>query len=235
MTLVRVELPNIKLLNLRYLQQITTSSLVLSTTSRSTNPLFTFSFTFNSVITVSGLDSLTESITSSNIQVSLGMDHSKSMDDAVFEEFHMSIMKEFFHQNINEEITDESTIHNETSTLKALDGTILQDDDLVITVPIFSKTYLKAFECDKCATVLSSQTNLSRHMRQVHQGERPFQCDLCFKTFTQKSNLKRHQSRHFKQDNKQISKQQIKLHHHPEHLPEILQEEQIAKHFQCDF
>ena len=112
MTLVRVELPNIKLLNLRYLQQITTSSLVLSTTSWSTNPLFTISFTSNSVITVSGLDFLTESITSSNIQVSLGMDHSKSMDDAVFEEFHMSIMKEFFHQNINEDITDERTIES---------------------------------------------------------------------------------------------------------------------------
>ena len=67
--------------------------------------------------------------------------------------------------------------------LKALDGTILQDEDLVITVPVFSKSYLKVFECGVCATVEASQTNLSRHMQQVHQGERPFQCDLCFKNF----------------------------------------------------
>uniref|UniRef100_A0A6T6BEE3 C2H2-type domain-containing protein n=1 Tax=Compsopogon caeruleus TaxID=31354 RepID=A0A6T6BEE3_9RHOD len=52
--------------------------------------------------------------------------------------------------------------------------------------------------CDECGSSFSQKSNLDRHRNIVHAGERPFSCTFCFKSFSLESNLQRHQrSVHF--------------------------------------
>ena len=92
---------------------------------------------------------------------------------------------------------------NENHILKkGISNITSQEDTNAVQIPSVKKSFKKAFECNKCLKVLSSKTNLLRHMRSVHHGVKPFQCDQCLKSFTQKSNLKRHINLHTKQSSK---------------------------------
>ena len=111
------------------------------------------------------------------------------MDDIKFENFHSAVMKEFLEQDhaLERNISYIPTSYN---------------DNKDIQIPVVNKSYKKALECNKCLKVLSSKTNLLRHIRSVHHGLKPFQCDQCIKSFTQKSDLKRHLNLHTKQSSK---------------------------------
>jgi len=51
------------------------------------------------------------------------------------------------------------------------------------------------FRCMECNQLLASKSNLSRHVRMVHNKLRPHQCGICFLVFVQSSGLRRHAQR----------------------------------------
>ena len=48
------------------------------------------------------------------------------------------------------------------------------------------------FACDTCGKAFKHSSNLTRHVKTMHGGERPFACDTCGKTFKERSDLTRH-------------------------------------------
>ena len=111
------------------------------------------------------------------------------MEDMKFESFHSAVLKELLDQDhvMKKDIPNIATS---------------QEDTNAICIPSMKKSFMKAFECNKCLKILSSKTNLLRHIRSVHDGVKPFQCDQCSKSFTQKSNLRRHLNLHTKLSSK---------------------------------
>jgi RNase P subunit RPR2 len=54
------------------------------------------------------------------------------------------------------------------------------------------ETEMKEVTCYICQKVLSTKTNLKRHVNSVHNNLRPFSCPHCCQTFHLKQHLKQH-------------------------------------------
>lgn len=61
-----------------------------------------------------------------------------------------------------------------------------------------SPTYLFwcFFRCKYCDRSFSISSNLQRHVRNIHNKEKPFKCHLCDRCFGQQTNLDRHLKKH---------------------------------------
>ena len=46
--------------------------------------------------------------------------------------------------------------------------------------------------CSTCGHCFAQSADLRKHIRTVHEGQRPFACDLCSKRFGEKGNLRKH-------------------------------------------
>ena len=59
---------------------------------------------------------------------------------------------------------------------------------------IISKVYTeyKEYKCDACDKIFSHSSNLSRHIKRVHEGPRKHACEICRKKFADKKDLKYH-------------------------------------------
>ena len=60
-----------------------------------------------------------------------------------------------------------------------------------LSSPIKFLEGLKGQVCDTCGKSFAQVTNLRKHIRQIHLGEKLF-CDKCLRPFSQASNLKTH-------------------------------------------
>ena len=120
------------------------------------------------------------------------------MENTQFEQCNLDITKEVMHQNdvINKGDSENKTHQNMVNRIS--EEQIFQENIIFNSIPYLEKTSKKSLECNICYKTLSSKTNLSRHIQQVHNGVKLFQCDTCFLTFAQKSNLKRHLITHEK-------------------------------------
>ncbi|MCP9261617.1 MDS1 and EVI1 complex locus protein EVI1 [Dirofilaria immitis] len=74
-----------------------------------------------------------------------------------------------------------------------------------IRPPIFSSLFLLLLEtgfavmsvgCQYCDRSFSISSNLQRHVRNIHNKEKPFRCDRCDRRFGQQTNLDRHTKKH---------------------------------------
>lgn len=52
------------------------------------------------------------------------------------------------------------------------------------------------FRCKYCDRSFSISSNLQRHVRNIHNKEKPFKCHLCDRCFGQQTNLDRHLKKH---------------------------------------
>lgn len=52
------------------------------------------------------------------------------------------------------------------------------------------------FRCKYCDRSFSISSNLQRHVRNIHNKEKPFKCHLCNRCFGQQTNLDRHLKKH---------------------------------------
>lgn len=50
--------------------------------------------------------------------------------------------------------------------------------------------------CKYCDRSFSISSNLQRHIRNIHNKEKPFKCHLCDRCFGQQTNLDRHLKKH---------------------------------------
>ncbi|VDO39840.1 unnamed protein product, partial [Brugia timori] len=50
--------------------------------------------------------------------------------------------------------------------------------------------------CQYCNRSFSISSNLQRHVRNIHNKEKPFRCDRCDRCFGQQTNLDRHTKKH---------------------------------------
>lgn len=50
--------------------------------------------------------------------------------------------------------------------------------------------------CKYCDRSFSISSNLQRHVRNIHNKEKPFKCHLCDRCFGQQTNLDRHLKKH---------------------------------------
>lgn len=50
--------------------------------------------------------------------------------------------------------------------------------------------------CKYCDRSFSISSNLQRHVRNIHNKEKPFKCHLCNRCFGQQTNLDRHLKKH---------------------------------------
>ena len=59
---------------------------------------------------------------------------------------------------------------------------------------IRSKVYTeyKEYKCEACDKIFSHSSNLSRHIKRVHEGPRKHACEICRKKFADKKDLKYH-------------------------------------------
>ena len=53
-----------------------------------------------------------------------------------------------------------------------------------------------SFRCKYCDRSFSISSNLQRHVRNIHNKEKPFKCHLCSRCFGQQTNLDRHLKKH---------------------------------------
>ena len=51
-------------------------------------------------------------------------------------------------------------------------------------------------KCKLCNKVFSRKSYLKKHIRVVHEKQRPYECDRCKKTFGEKGNLNRHKKKY---------------------------------------
>ena len=65
---------------------------------------------------------------------------------------------------------------------------------LLICLQIFALCLL--FRCKYCDRSFSISSNLQRHVRNIHNKEKPFKCHLCDRCFGQQTNLDRHLKKH---------------------------------------
>ena len=52
---------------------------------------------------------------------------------------------------------------------------------------------LTVHECPKCEYTSTEAGRVRKHVKMVHEGERPYPCCLCEKAYANSSDLKRHQ------------------------------------------
>lgn len=57
-------------------------------------------------------------------------------------------------------------------------------------------THFYFFRCKYCDRSFSISSNLQRHVRNIHNKEKPFKCHLCDRCFGQQTNLDRHLKKH---------------------------------------
>lgn len=93
----------------------------------------------------------------------------------------------------------------------------------------------KPYECAQCSKRFSSDTNLRRHISDIHEQLKQFLCSMCGKSFAQKSDLRIHISRMHLNDyyscstcGKSYKSKYIVQQHEITHLPEEEQEKLIA-------
>lgn len=53
-----------------------------------------------------------------------------------------------------------------------------------------------SYRCKYCDRSFSISSNLQRHVRNIHNKEKPFKCHLCNRCFGQQTNLDRHLKKH---------------------------------------
>uniref|UniRef100_A0A914Q5M0 C2H2-type domain-containing protein n=1 Tax=Panagrolaimus davidi TaxID=227884 RepID=A0A914Q5M0_9BILA len=56
--------------------------------------------------------------------------------------------------------------------------------------------HLLFFSCHYCDRCFSISSNLQRHVRNIHNKEKPFKCPQCDRCFGQQTNLDRHVRKH---------------------------------------
>lgn len=56
--------------------------------------------------------------------------------------------------------------------------------------------FLSIHRCKYCDRSFSISSNLQRHIRNIHNKEKPFKCHLCDRCFGQQTNLDRHLKKH---------------------------------------
>ncbi|RXG59708.1 Zinc finger protein, partial [Armadillidium vulgare] len=74
-----------------------------------------------------------------------------------------------------------------------------QAEEIIYTnqIKVYSSGNERIYGCPFCSYTSSMQmSNVVRHIKYRHTGERPFKCSFCSKSFTEKSNLKAHLRRH---------------------------------------
>uniref|UniRef100_A0A8C6Y7D6 PR/SET domain 16 n=1 Tax=Naja naja TaxID=35670 RepID=A0A8C6Y7D6_NAJNA len=62
--------------------------------------------------------------------------------------------------------------------------------------PPSSSPFFPASRCKYCDRSFSISSNLQRHVRNIHNKEKPFKCHLCNRCFGQQTNLDRHLKKH---------------------------------------
>ena len=55
----------------------------------------------------------------------------------------------------------------------------------------------KHFECEICNKRFSEKSNLFKHKKTIHFGDKKYKCETCDKEFVQSSHVKRHEKAHF--------------------------------------
>jgi len=50
----------------------------------------------------------------------------------------------------------------------------------------------KRIPCDVCGRTFTMSSNLTRHIKTVHQGEKAYTCEICHRAFSQPQNMRRH-------------------------------------------
>ena len=58
------------------------------------------------------------------------------------------------------------------------------------------KTKVETFKCRVCHYIFREKPKLVRHIKAVHNGEKPFSCEYCALLFSTKYNMKRHVNIH---------------------------------------
>jgi len=52
--------------------------------------------------------------------------------------------------------------------------------------------------CRLCSRTFSNKSNAKRHVKNVHEKQRPFECSICCKLFSSVYNMRVHKQTHFK-------------------------------------
>ena len=60
------------------------------------------------------------------------------------------------------------------------------------TIAALDISSVKQFKCKNCNALFKRKSNLTRHIKEVHEKKKPFQCKICNSTFTQKHSLISH-------------------------------------------
>ena len=89
--------------------------------------------------------------------------------------------------NIGNDLTTSSPVSNVLQQSKAADVIINNNNN-----SDSGNNNNMYYECSFCGIQMYDASNMRRHERAVHFGERPHECDICGKSFSKRHDLKQH-------------------------------------------